>query len=107
MSTHPLTVTRVATTAPRLSIGAEYQLPRTTISTILALPNSKINLTVPPGKIVKILMKFLPKIRDGTAGGKSQIVRTPRRVNHVSAGKPDWIFLVRFESIIGRAITFK
>ena len=30
--------------------------------------------------------------RDGTAGGKSQIVRTPLRVKHVSAGKPDWIF---------------
>ena len=30
--------------------------------------------------------------RDGTAGGKSQIVRTPLLVKHVSAGKPEWIF---------------
>ena len=45
--------------------------------------------------------------RDGTAGGKSQIVRTPLRVIHVSAGKPDWIFLARFESINGRAKSFK
>ena len=45
--------------------------------------------------------------RDGTAGGKSQIIRTPLRVKHVSAGKPDWIFLARFESINGRAKTFK
>ena len=29
------------------------------------------------------------------------------RVKHVSAGKPDWIFLARFESINGRAKTFK
>ena len=45
--------------------------------------------------------------RDRTAGGKSQIVRTPLRVQHVSAGKPDLIFLARFESINGRAKTFK
>ena len=30
--------------------------------------------------------------RDGTAEGKLQIVRTPLRVKHVSAGRPDWIF---------------
>ena len=30
--------------------------------------------------------------RDGTASTESQIVRTPLRVKHVSAGKPDWIF---------------
>ena len=35
---------------------------------------------------------FLIGPRDGTTGGKSQIVRTPLRVKHVSAGKPDWIF---------------
>ena len=45
--------------------------------------------------------------RDGTAGGKSQIVRTPLRVKHDSAGKPDWIFFARFESIYGRAKIFK
>ena len=50
---------------------------------------------------------FMSRARDGTAGGKSQIVRTPLRVKHVSAGKPDWIFLARFESINGRAKTFK
>ena len=32
------------------------------------------------------------KVRDGTAGGKSQIVCTPLQVKHVSAGKSDWIF---------------
>ena len=46
-------------------------------------------------------------LRDGTAGGKSQIVRTPLRVKHDSAGKPDWIFFARFESIYGRAKIFK
>ena len=30
--------------------------------------------------------------RDGTGGGKSQIVRTPLRVKHDSVGKPEWIF---------------
>ena len=41
-------------------------------------------------KIAKIYFEN----RDGTAGGKSQIVRTPLRVKHVSAGKPDWIFFL-------------
>ena len=45
--------------------------------------------------------------RDGSGGGKSQIVRTPLRVKHDSAGKPDWIFFARFESIYGRAKIFK
>ena len=46
-------------------------------------------------------------LRDGSGGGKSQIVRTPLRVKHDSAGKPDWIFFARFESIYGRAKIFK
>ena len=45
--------------------------------------------------------------RDGSGGGKSQIVRTPLRVKHNSVGKPDWIFFARFESIYGRAKIFK
>ena len=50
---------------------------------------------------------YFYSFRDGTASTESQIVRTPLRVKHVSAGKPDWIFLSRFESINGRAKTFK
>ena len=46
-------------------------------------------------------------IRDGTASTKSQIVHAPLRVKHDSAGKPDWIFFARFESIYGRAKIFK
>ena len=57
------------------------------------------------GKNVRIVNNY--KGRDGTAGGKSQIVRTPLRVKHDSVGKPDWIFFAGFESIYGRARIFK
>ena len=50
---------------------------------------------------------FLSGSRHGTASTESQIVRTPLRVKHVSAGKPDWIFFARFKSINGRAKIFK
>ena len=50
MFIHPLAVLRVATTAQRLFLGTEYQLPR---KAILALSYFKTKLTVPRGFTLK------------------------------------------------------